>query len=336
MIRFRQHSSRRLKNRSLRGAVFSYTGAMEQTFITWIENQLASESAAPEVVLGVGDDGAILQGRLSKQVLVADTIVENVHFELDIERLHRIGHKSLAINLSDIAAMGAEAESALVSFALPRSFTLENAQDLFAGIFATAKHFGVVVIGGDTTCHDGPLVISIAATGRISAEAQCPDGWRMDGAQVDDLLVVTGALGGSIGGHHLDFHPRLDVAVAIQHRVPINAATDISDSLSIDLSHLIRKSGVGAVLQCDQIPLSGAAHDLAIQSGKSALFHALSDGEDFELLLSISRENYQRLEADPSFDVPLTVIGRCVGERIGEIEDAKTGNTIEIRGYEHG
>ena len=308
---------------------------MEHSFIAWIEEQLSVESIAPQVVLGVGDDGAILQGGLSKQVLVADTIVEQVHFELDLDRLDRIGHKSLAINLSDIAAMGAEAESALVSLVLPRSFSLENAQELFRGILACAQRHGVAIIGGDTICHDGPLMVSVSATGRIAEQACCPDGWRIDGARVNDLLLVTGSLGGSILGHHLDFEARLDVAAAIQSRVSIHAATDISDSLSIDLSHLVRKSGVGAVLDCDQIPLSDAAVQLSKQSGESALYHALSDGEDFELLLSISRENYQQLEADHDFGFPLNVIGRCVGEGVGEIKDARTGKPIEVRGYEH-
>ena len=315
---------------------FSYIVAMEQEFIAWLEKRIAKSSSSPEVILGVGDDGAILKGSLSKQVMVADTIVEDVHFELPQHRLTDIGHKALAINLSDIAAMGARGESALICFALPRSFSLEDTQELFGGILTSAQRYGVAVIGGDTTCHDGPLVVSVSASGRIFDSATCPEGWRMDGAKVDDLLIVTGPLGGSILGHHLRFEPRLDIAAAIQSRTIVNAATDLSDSLTVDLAHVIRKSGVGAVLDCDQVPVSDAAVELSGQTGKTPLHHAFTDGEDFELLLSMTADDYERLQSDASFDISLTVIGRCVSEHPGHITDTKSGNVIAIKGYEHG
>ena len=308
---------------------------MENEFIAWIEQRLSESSSSPEVILGVGDDGAILNGLLSKQVMVADTIVEDVHFQLSQHRLSDIGHKALAINLSDIAAMGARAESALISFVLPRTLSLIDAQELFDGILTTAQRYDVAVIGGDTTCHDGPLVVSVSASGRISQQDASPEGWRMDGAKVDDLLIVTGPLGGSILGHHLQFEPRLDIAAAIQSRVPINAATDLSDSLTVDLGHVIRKSGVGALLDCEQIPVSKAAIELSSRTEKAALQHALSDGEDFELLLSMDAATYETLRSDPSFDLSLTVIGRCVSESIGQIIDAGSGDKIAIQGYEH-
>jgi len=308
---------------------------MEQEFIAWLEANRIVTAPHPSVVLGVGDDGAILRGDLANQVMVADAIVQGVHFDLEQHSLTEIGQKAMSVNLSDIAAMGAVAESALVSLVLPRSLSLSEVQDLYVGIAERASRYSVAIVGGDTSCHDGALMVNVAMTGRIPKDSQCPAGWRMDGAKPDDVLIVTGGLGGSISGKHLNFEPRLDVAAAIQKRVPVNAATDISDSLTVDLAHVLRKSRVGAVLECDRIPVSDAARKLSLQSGKTPLHHALYDGEDFELLLSLSSQNHEALLADPSFELPLTVIGKVSADGDGEIVDADTGKVIAVGGYEH-
>ena len=308
---------------------------MEQQFIKWLEANRVITSPHQSVLLGVGDDGAILRGDRSNQVMVADAIVQDVHFVLGEHSLANIGRKAMSVNLSDIAAMGAVAESALVSLVLPRNLSLSDVQDLFSGIASRAEQFEVAIVGGDTTRHEGPLMISVSMSGRIPTDSQCPAGWRMDGAKQNDLLLVTGELGGSILGRHLLFQPRLDVAAAIQQRVPVNAATDISDSLTVDLAHVLRKSGVAAVLDCDQIPISDAAKQLSAKSGKSPLHHALYDGEDFELLLSIAAADHDALLADPSFELPLTVIGKVSGTD-GKIIDGETGKAIAVQGYEHG
>jgi len=286
---------------------------MEQKFISWLEQHLSetstNQSESPNVILGVGDDGAILDSSPQLRVLVADSIVDKVHFDLDQHDLASIGHKALAVNLSDIAAMGAVAEAAVVSLTLPRSLTLEDAKRLFSGIAKTAKKFNVAVVGGDTSRHDGALMVSISVTGLLDSAFQCPLGWRMDNAQPGDLLVVTGPLGGSIAGKHLEFEPTLNIAKAIQMKAKVNAATDISDSLSIDLSHVLRKSNVGAELEFGSVPISDAARELSETSGKSPLEHALYDGEDFELLLSIDPAEFKVLESDPDFEFALYQIG---------------------------
>ena len=189
--------------------------------------------------------------------------------------------------------MGAVAETAIVSLVLPRSMTFEEAKRLFEGIHSTAERFGVAIVGGDTSRHDGALMVSVTVSGLIPAKFKSPKGWTMSGAQADDLLVVTGPLGGSIMGRHLSFVPPLSVAEAIQTRVSVNAATDISDSLAVDLAHVIRKSNVGAELDLEQIPVSKAARTMSQSSRQTPVEHALYDGEDFELLLSISPGQFE-------------------------------------------
>ncbi len=312
---------------------------MEQEFIRWLQQHVLETPCAQNdlqsVMLGIGDDGAILGGSQSHRVQVTDAIVDRVHFDLREHELSAIGHKALAINLSDIAAMGAIAESALVTLVLPRDMLFPQAQELFKGIAKTAKQYGVAIVGGDTVRHDGPLMISVSATGRIEPNSKSPEGWRLDGARDGDVLVVTGPLGGSIAGRHLSFEPRLELAKAIQDRVRIHSATDISDSLSIDLGHLIGKSGVGAELECDRIPLCDDAIERSKHSGMTALAHALSDGEDFELLFSMSLADLDALHGDPSFEFDFFQIGNVTKDHVGMIIDSKTGEFIEQSGYEH-
>ena len=316
-----------------RGAVFfRYSGSMEQKFIRWLEENFAVVAASADdsqVVLGIGDDGAVLSGSVDEhQVVVSDAIVDKVHFDSSVHDLARVGHKALAVNLSDIAAMGALPESALVSLVLPQSFTFEQTKQLFSGIATTAQKYGCAIVGGDTCSHDGALMVSVTATGRIPTGAKAPHGWRMDRAKDGDLIVVTGALGGSIVSKHLDFEPRIDIARSIQKRVAIHAATDISDSLTIDLAHVLRKSGLGAVLDVAKIPIA--------EDAKGDLNRALEDGEDFELLLFLSRQEFDTLTSDSSFAHPLYPIGKANNNEPGTIVDGETGAAIEAAGYEHG
>lgn len=320
---------------------------MEQKFICWLEDRIAQlkceQNRWENVLLGVGDDGAVIgpvsrplfDGSVGTHVLVTDAIVDQVHFDSKVHDLQSIGHKAIAVNLSDIAAMGAEAEAALVSLVLPRSMSFEQATDLFDGIAKTAQRYKVAIVGGDTCTHDGALVVSVTVTGRFDPEFKRPRGWRMNGCRAGDLLVVTGPLGGSILGSHLEFEPRLELARRIQQKVAINAATDISDSLLIDLSHLLTKSCTGAVVDLERIPVSGFAKELSKSSGLQPVDHALQDGEDFELLLSMSADSLEELRKDSAIVPHLFVIGEVVSEQVGQIMNSKTGEAIEPCGYEH-
>jgi len=204
--------------------------------------------ARDEVDLGIGDDGAILKANSRDTVWVTDTIVENVHFDLASCNLQQVGRKAMAVNLSDIAAMGASPVAALVTLVLPKSMNLDSIDQLAAGICSMSELYDVVIVGGDTNRHDGPLMVGVAISGSVDTGKA----WRLDGAQKGDAILVTGKLGGSILGRHLDFLPRVELAQHIASNFIVHAATDISDSLAVDLGHLrwITLCMTGRTLSC--------------------------------------------------------------------------------------
>ena len=211
--------------------------------------------------------------------------MDGVHFRIDEVSGERIGRKLINVNLSDLAAMAAEPVAVLLSLCLPRSAPQQLAADIYEGVCQGAEQFNVAIAGGDTNCWDGPLVIGLTAVGRTV------DGitWLRSGAQPNDAIIVTGPLGGSILGKHLDFTPRIELARSIRDKISIHAAMDISDGLSTDLLRMCDASHCGAVLDLDQVPVTEQAIELSRASGKTPTEHALGDGEDFELLLSCRR-----------------------------------------------
>lgn len=261
---------------------------MEAEFIAWAKRRVAK---LPSPELGIGDDAAIMKWNvpnipatsLPQIVLTTDALGDGSHFKLSEHSPRRIGRKAAAVNLSDIAAMGAKANSLLVSFTLPRSASRDLARELFEGICEMAEHFQVSIAGGDTNCWDGPLNICITAIGEVIGN----EVWRRSGAKPGDLAVVTGPVGGSILGKHLDFLPRLDLSEQLGGRGLVHAATDVSDGLALDLHHLGTDSRIGVIVDLEKVPISEAAQELAKSTGKTPLQHALGDGEDFELLLAI-------------------------------------------------
>ncbi len=270
---------------------------MEAEFIAWAKRRVAK---LPTPELGIGDDAAILKwgapensGATGTQIVVTtDALGDGTHFRLSEHAPRRIGRKAAAVNLSDIAAMGAKATSLLVSFTLPRNATSQLARELFEGICEVAEHFQVSIAGGDTNCWDGPLNICITAIGEVRNN----EVWRRGGAKAGDLAVVTGPVGGSILGKHLDFLPRLDLADQLSGKGLVHAATDVSDGLALDLHHLGTDSRIGVIVDLEKIPISPAAQELAKTTGKTPLQHALGDGEDFELLLAVPPQSIPELK----------------------------------------
>jgi thiamine-monophosphate kinase len=193
------------------------------------------------------------------------------------------------VNLSDLAAMAARPEALLLSMCLPVGAGIATetlAAEIFEGVCEMAERFGVAIAGGDTNCWSGPLALNVTATGKSV------DGilWTRSGAQAGDLVVVTGPLGGSLLGKHLDFLPRLELSEQLRSAVLIHAAMDISDGLSLDLLRLCDASACGAVLTLGDIPIAPAAVEMSRTSGRTPLEHALGDGEDFELLFALPPE----------------------------------------------
>lgn len=278
----------------------------EFELIDWIQKRIPAHSQVP---VGIGDDAALLKfTRNGESLVTVDMLLEDVHFTLDTATPFQIGWKSLGVNLSDIAAMGGRAVAAVVSIALPRGRAWELAQGVQEGIDALARQFNVCIAGGDTNTWDGPLVISITALGEpLGAGPVC-----RSGARPGDWILVTGHLGGSIAGKHLNFIPRLEEARLLQEHVKLHAMIDISDGLAADLHHILEESRVGAMIMAAQVPISSAAQ--AATDGRSPLAHALGDGEDFELLMTLSPADGEKLLAHPIFSTHLTHIGEIVAE----------------------
>lgn len=261
---------------------------MEQSFVAWAKMRARR---LPQVKLGIGDDAAILEGANEDWVVTTDTLMDGVHFKSAEVSAERIGRKLISVNLSDLAAMAAEPVAVFLSLCLPRSASQQMAADIYEGVCQVAERYNIALAGGDTNCWDGPLVVGLTAIGKTVGGVA----WLRSGALPGDAIVVTGPLGGSILGKHLDFEPRIELARIIRDKVPIHAAMDISDGLSTDLLRMCDASHCGAILELAHIPVTEQAQQLSLTSGKTPAEHALGDGEDFELLLAVAETDLPRL-----------------------------------------
>jgi thiamine-monophosphate kinase len=305
---------------------------MEQALIRWLRERLPPH---PLLKLGIGDDAAILDLRGAAEcVVTVDALMDGVDFRLSEIDPRRAGRKALAVNLSDLAAMAAEPLAGVVALVLPKTGGLELATALYEGVLPLAEKHGLAIAGGDTNSWDGSLVVSITLLGKVTPRGAL----RRGGAKVGDRILATGAFGGSILGRHLDFEPRVAEALLLNKRYELHAGIDVSDGLSLDLSRMAEESGCGAVLDLKKIPIAVDAQRLAEQlgDGSTALDHALSDGEDFELLLAVPPEEARRIVADQPFDVPITEIGEMTAD-MGLWQCGKTGAKLPLRprGWEH-
>ena len=302
--------------------------------LDWIERLRSQLPQHPQMVLGAGDDASLLTVSPHRQlVATTDLLAEGTHFTQD-DTWPRIGRKALAVNLSDLAAMAAKPVAALVSLLLPKDNSDSIASALYQGLLPLAADFGVAVAGGDFNTWDGPTVINVALYG----EVEPGKAWRRSGALPGDALLVTGPLGGSLAGHHLDFSPRVREALWIAEHYPVHAAMDISDGFALDLHRLLGESKVGAEIESSSIPITKAASDMAMrQPNKSPLEHALSDGEDFELLLAMERSAAEQLVNDPQAPVRCTILGSChaAAGRAWLVEGNGAKRLLQPQGYVH-
>ena len=296
-----------------------------------------SLSTNATTTVGVGDDCAVIDAGFSDRFLLfkTDAVVEGVHFTSATEP-RRIGHKALGRCLSDIAAMAGTPTHALVTLALPTKFEVKFIDAVYAGLNALAARHEVAIVGGETTTNPERLLISVAALGTV-AKGKCP---LRSGAKAGDAIFVTGELGGSLAGKHLDFEPRLTEAYWLADNFQIHALMDISDGLAGDLRQILKASKVGAELLSDAIPISRSAK-LAARIGppaKPPLLAALTDGEDFELLFTVaSREAVPLLDAwKKQFpDLRLSCVGKITGKPGLTIRNKRGVQTLTADGYVH-
>jgi len=289
------------------------------------------------VATGPGDDCAVLDlGQPDQQLLFkTDAIVEGIHFTKAAPP-EKIGHKVLARCLSDIAAMAGTPTAALVTIALPQKFDVNFVEAIYEGVTGLAQKHGVAIVGGETTVNPERILISIALLGFV------PRGKAVlrSGAKPGDAIFVTGELGGSLAGRHLEFEPRLAEARWLADNFAIHAMIDLSDGLAGDLRHMLKASRVGAELLKSAIPISRAAKMRAKEcsSARPPFVAALTDGEDFELLFTVAGQDAVKLldAWKKQFPKPkLSCIGKITAGEGVTIRDPSGVRPLTAHGYVH-
>jgi len=278
----------------------------EFAFIDWLR---ARTSASARVLVGPGDDTAVIAPGSRSQLVTVDMLMDGTDFHLAEVGPRAAGRKAMAVNLSDIAAMAGIPTAAVASVALPSGHGRRLAEQLYLGLRDVADAFGVAIVGGDTNSWNHPLAISVTVLGEATERGPV----LRRGAKPGDWLFVTGPLGGSIRGKHLTVTPRVHEALRLHEAAELHAMIDISDGLAADLAHILEESRCGAVLDAKAIPISADAAELSLTSGKTPLQHALGDGEDFELLFAVSSADGERVLRDqPVPGITLSKVGECI------------------------
>ncbi len=335
----------------------------EFDLIEQIRNRAATRHAA-DLQLGIGDDAAILRQHAGRETLVTvDLLVEDVDFKLDYAVPHWLGHKALAVSLSDIAAMGGAPKFSLLTLAIPKQSPISNLQSenfweaFFDGYFALADEHGVTLVGGDISSTPGGLAMDSMVIGHCTAGKAV----RRSGAHAGDGIYVTGALGASAAGlrlllggarvneaeaslaqsairAHLRPAPRVEFGrLASESGLP-NAMIDVSDGLAQDLQHICEESQVAAILDFDAVPIAEAVK-LVTADADATFSLAIGGGEDFELLLTADRGNERALfDLASRCALPLARIGAITARdgahpvRVSRGGDVKP---LSIRGFDH-
>jgi thiamine-monophosphate kinase len=289
------------------------------------------------VRVGPGDDCAVLDLGVPGRWLLfkTDAVVEGIHFTREATP-GQIGHKALARCLSDFAAMAGSPSAALVTLALPRQFEPKYIEAIYTGMNALAARHQVALVGGETTTNPDRLLLSLAVLGTVP-QTRCV---LRSGSKPGDALFVTGTLGGSRRGRHLDFEPRLAEARWLAGHFDLHAMIDLSDGLASDLRHLLAAAKVGAELLKDSIPVSRDAKLRAREhpGAKPPLHAALMDGEDFELLFTIAARDAVPLHDAWKAQFPelkLSCIGKITAEHGVRLRDRKGVQPFNAHGYVH-
>lgn len=293
-------------------------------------------------VKGIGDDAAVIDMGDKYQLVSTDLLVEGVHFDLAYMPLKHLGYKAVAINVSDICAMNGDAKQITLGLALSNRYTVEALEELYDGIKLACEHYGVDLVGGDTTSSTSGLMISVTVLGEVDKNKIT----YRSGAKVNDLVVCTGDLGAAYLGLQIlnrekemfKENPTIQPDLTgndyvLRRQLKPEAATkytqilkeldivptsmiDISDGLSSEALHLSKSSEVGITLHEDKIPVDYTAMNLANEFNMNPIFCALSGGEDYELLFTIGQEHYEKLKKDPDFTI------------VGFVTDKSEGNNF--------
>lgn len=312
--------------------------------IKHLTEKFSFENSSTEV--SIGDDAAVINPEGKKVVITTDVLAEGVHFNLGYVPLKHLGYKAVVVNLSDIAAMNATPTQILVSLAMSNRFPVEALEEIYEGIALACKHYKVDLVGGDTTSSTSGLVMSITAIGLEDSENIV----KRNGAKANDLLVVTGDLGGAYMGLQIlerehsvylanpDMQPEMEGYDYILERqlkpeartdikktlkeldIQPTAMIDVSDGLSSEILHLSDQSKVGFHLYEEKIPMDELTISTAEELNLNPVMCALSGGEDYELLFTIAPEDFEKIRNHPDFSI------------IGHAVDLAQGNYLVARG----
>jgi thiamine-monophosphate kinase len=310
-------------------------------------------------VLGVGDDAAVIDHFGKQTVITTDLLVEGVHFDLMYTPLKHLGYKSVVVNLSDIYAMNATPTQIVISIAISSRFSVESVDELYEGIYAACEKYGVDLVGGDTTSSQKGLIISITAIGEVA-----PDKFvKRSTAQKGDLVCVSGDLGGAyvgllflerekkiflespgvqpdlegetyVVGRLLKPEARKDIIEFFEKEtITPTSMMDISDGLSSELLHICKQSQLGCVLYEDKLPVADATRQAAFKFELDPTACALSGGEDYELLFTISQADHDKLVLNEQISVVGYMTEAAQGAHI--ITKGGSKHTITAQGWNH-
>ena len=304
-------------------------------------------------LLGVGDDAAVIDHFGKQTVITTDLLIEGIHFDLMYTPMKHLGYKSVAVNLSDLCAMMATPTHITVSVAMSNRFSVEAMDEFYAGIHAACERYGVDLIGGDTSTSTRGFMISVTAIGEVLTDQFV----TRSGAKLNDLVCVSGDLGGSflglqllerekkiflehpgvqpdlsnsayVVGRLLKPEPRTDIVTWLQeHEIVPTSMIDVSDGLSSELLHICTKSNVGCLIYDDKIPVHPDAKTIAEELNLSSVTCALSGGEDYELLFTIKQDDYEKLAKNPA----ISVIGYITEAEKGAILQTKAGEKHKLQ-----
>lgn len=313
----------------------------------------AVELINPSSVQGIGDDAAVIDPQGQVQVVTTDMLVEGVHFDLAYVPLKHLGYKAMTVNFSDVCAMNALPKQATVAIALSNRFPVEAVDELYAGMLAACKHYGVDLVGGDTTSSTSGLVLSITAIGAARKE----DLVYRHTAKENDLLVVSGDLGGAYLGlqvlerekavfqqdpnvqpdltgfdyilqRQLRPEARTDIiALFREMKLRPTAMIDISDGLASEAMHIARRSELGVRIFDEKIPLDPLTIQTARDFNLDPSTCALNGGEDYELLFTIAQSDFEKVKGSPHF----TVVGHMTDQANGHQLVDKQGGTHALK-----
>lgn len=312
----------------------------------------------PSTIFGIGDDAAVIDSGTHYTLVSTDMLVEGVHFDLSYVPLKHLGYKAIAVNLSDIAAMNGIPKQVTVSLSLSNRISVEAVDEIYAGINAACENYKVDLVGGDTTSSRSGLVISVTAIGEVSKEAVC----YRKGAKANDVLCCTGDLGAAylglqilerekqvylnnpemkpelteheyVVGRQLRPEGRTDIIHDLKEKgiVP-TSMIDISDGLASEVIHISNASGVGLTVFVDNLPIENLTLTTANEFKVSPITVVMNGGEDYELLMTISQEDYEKAKAIPD----ITPIG-FVTEDKSNILVTNSGEKVKItaQGWNH-